>query len=147
MVMKSENHRPDRSVGGMLSGTDDGSSSLHCKHQERARLGSGPKPVTREQRAEVDHWDMREVLNNFNTDMKREAKELNVEIMQLVKNLGGSSTKYQRERKKGLQAIVSEIYSPPRVTAAVKLLPEMNCVPGFALDLTTVDEQGRPWNL
>ena len=42
--------------------------------------------------------------------------------------------------------LVSEIYSPPRVTAAAKLLPELRCVPGFALDLTTVDESGRPWD-
>ena len=42
---------------------------------------------------------------------------------------------------------LSEIYSPPRVTAAAtKLLPELRCIPGFALDLTTVDDQGRRWN-
>jgi hypothetical protein len=41
---------------------------------------------------------------------------------------------------------VSEIYSPPRVSAAAKLLPEPRCVPGFALDLTTKDEFGQPWN-
>ena len=31
------------------------------------------------------------------------------------------------------------------MTAATKLLPELRCVPGFALDLTVQDEDGRPW--
>ena len=38
---------------------------------------------------------------------------------------------------------VSEVYSPPRVTAATKLLPELRLLPGFALDLTTKDTDGR----
>ena len=41
------------------------------------------------------------------------------------------------ERAKAVRAVVSEIYSPPRVTAASKLLPELKLIPGFALDLTT----------
>ena len=42
--------------------------------------------------------------------------------------------------------MVSEIYSPPRVTAAAKLLPGLRIAPGFALDLTQVDENGEPWD-
>ena len=42
--------------------------------------------------------------------------------------------------------MVSEIYSPPRVTAAAKLLPELKIIPGFALDLTVADSDGRLWN-
>ena len=41
----------------------------------------------------------------------------------------------KRERKAAIRAVVSEIYSPPRVTAAAKLLPELKIIPGFALDL------------
>ena len=39
------------------------------------------------------------------------------------------------------------MYSPPRVTAAAtKLLPELRVIPGFALDLTTSDVDGRAWD-
>ena len=45
-----------------------------------------------------------------------------------------------------MKAFVSEIYSPPRVTAATKLLPELRPFPGFALDLTTADVNGALWD-
>ena len=38
---------------------------------------------------------------------------------------------------------VAEIYSPPRVTEAAR---RMGMVPGVALDLTTVDDDGNPWD-
>ena len=42
---------------------------------------------------------------------------------------------------------MSEIYSPPRVTAvASKLLPELRIHPGFALDLTVADSDGKLWD-
>ena len=49
----------------------------------------------------------------------------------------------RRERSKSIRAAVSEIYSPPRVTTATKLLPELRIIPGFALDLTTADTDGQ----
>ena len=70
----------------------------------------------------------------------------NTEILRLVGELGGSTRQYAKERKKQMKAMVAEIYSPPRVTNAAKLLPGMNIIPGFALDLTTVDEHGQPWD-
>ena len=51
-----------------------------------------------------------------------------------------------RERAKGIKAAVSEIYSPPRVTAATKRLPELKIIPGFALDSTTSDTDGALWD-
>ena len=42
--------------------------------------------------------------------------------------------------------MVAEVYSPARVTAAAKLLPELKLIPGFALDLTTTDTDGRAWD-
>ena len=41
---------------------------------------------------------------------------------------------------------MSEIYSPPRVIAAAKLLPELKIIPGFALDLIVPDSDGRLWD-
>ena len=39
---------------------------------------------------------------------------------------------------------VVELYSPPTVTSAAKLLPEFGPAPGLALDLTCNDEEGDP---
>ena len=45
-----------------------------------------------------------------------------------------------------MKVIISEIYSPPRVTTYAKLLPSLGIGPGFALDLTTVNAKGEPWD-
>ena len=43
----------------------------------------------------------------------------------------------------GNRDVVSEIYSPPRVTA---LAGSVGLSPGFALDITVIDpEDGQPW--
>ena len=61
--------------------------------------------------------------------------------------MAGDVGRYKRKRNAGLKAIVSEIYSAPRTAAAIKLLPELRLIPGFALDLTMVDEDdGAPWD-
>jgi hypothetical protein len=41
---------------------------------------------------------------------------------------------------------VAEIYSAPRVTKTIKMMPSCEVLPGFALDLTTHDTDGRAWN-
>ena len=41
---------------------------------------------------------------------------------------------------------VSEIYFPPRLTAAFLLLPASHLIPGFALDRTTADTDGELWD-
>lgn len=38
---------------------------------------------------------------------------------------------------------VAEVYSPPRITTKAK---QMGLAAGWSLDLTTVDENGRPWD-
>ena len=54
---------------------------------------------------------------------------------------------YKRERKAAFKRVVSEVYSPPRVTAMAKATPSSRLIPGFALDLTIVDEfDGEPWD-
>ena len=66
--------------------------------------------------------------------------------MSIVKSLGGNSSKYRRERSRAVGVVVSEIYSPPRVSAVAKLCPSYGILPGFALDLTTNDHDGRCWD-
>jgi hypothetical protein len=86
------------------------------------------------------------LLDAMTLDQRERVEGLDREIMQLMDSLGGSKMKYARERRVAVKKLVSEIYSPPRVTAAAKLLPSLDCVPGFAMDLTTLDEHGNPWD-
>ena len=90
--------------------------------------------------------DLQELMAVMQRDERIEIAEHDREIIGIVKSLGGDGGKYRRERKRAIRQVVSEIYSPPRVTAAAKLLPELRLIPGFALDLTTVNERGEPWN-
>ena len=60
--------------------------------------------------------------------------------------LGGSFSKYRRERRTQARAILSEIYLAPRVTEMVWRQKKYGIEPGLALDLTTTDDQGRPWD-
>ena len=46
-----------------------------------------------------------------------------------------------------MQASVAEVYSPPRVTKAATVLPELGIRGGSALDITTRDEEWAPWDL
>ncbi len=54
---------------------------------------------------------------------------------------------YRRERRTGARKIVSEVFSPPRITKALSRFPGAQLVPGFALDLTCVDpDDQQPWD-
>ena len=89
--------------------------------------------------------DLEPVLNLLGADEELAGSLLmvNAEIMKLVGELGGSQKGYRRERAKQTRHLVSEIYSAPRVTKALKLLPGLNLVPGFALGLTSKDGNGE----
>ena len=96
----------------------------------------------------VDSGDqaMFELERALNLAYRDEMRDGDRELLQVIGQLGGCKHRYLRERRRAIKHIVSEIYSPPRVTAAAKLLPELRCVPGFALDLTVQNEQGLPWD-
>ena len=64
-------------------------------------------------------------------DFQAEIREVNKEIFSVIRMMGGDSLKYRKERRKGLIAVVSGIYSPPRVAAAV--------IAGVATRLRVVD--------
>ena len=68
------------------------------------------------------------------------------DIVKMVCQLGGNGNKYRREREKQIKYMVSEIYSTARVTAALKLMPHLDLVPGFALDLTNHKPNGDHWD-
>ena len=79
-------------------------------------------------------------------NLKADLLETNVEILRLVAQLSGSAKAYRRDRSRAVRHLVAEIYSQPRVTRALKMLPGMGLSAAFALDLTNTDEDGREWD-
>ena len=68
------------------------------------------------------------------------------EVVEIINSLGHDGKKYRREAVRGLRAIVSEVYSAPRVTDTARRHPRLGILPGTAFDLTVNDENGQPWN-
>ena len=65
----------------------------------------------------------------------------------LLTQLGSCGRSYRREAQEAGRKIISEMYSPPRVTAELKKMGHKHLVPGFALDLTVMDpDDGMPWD-
>ena len=65
--------------------------------------------------------------------LSRAVIEINEDIVRLVAQFAGNPRPYKRERARSIRNFVSEIYSAPRVTRGLKMLPNV-VVPGFALD-------------
>ena len=65
---------------------------------------------------------MAELERALNLAYRDEMRDDDREVLQVIRQLGGSKHAYLRERRRAVKHIVSEIYSPPRVTAAAKLL-------------------------
>ncbi len=69
------------------------------------------------------------------------------EYVGMLLQLGVQSKSYRREARKAYNRIVSEIYSPPRVTRMIANLPSTKLLPGYAFDVTVNDpDDGLPWD-
>ena len=123
-------------------GADDGRRGGSGEIDRRQAPGDPLEP----KRAVESEDGLGELHNILTKDFISQLSDINAEIMSVIDAMGGDKHSYIRERKKSLKHMVAEIYSPPRVTAATNLLPELRCIPGFALDLTTCDSEGRPWD-
>ena len=65
----------------------------------------------------------------------------------LLAQLGVTGNSYKRETRKAFRGLVSEIYSPPRITEELRRRPKRWLLPGFALDITVNDpDDGQPWD-
>jgi hypothetical protein len=65
----------------------------------------------------------------------------------LLQQMGSSGRSYARETRQGFNRIVSEIYSPPRITAEIKRWGSTHLIPGLALDITCIDpDDQKPWD-
>ena len=97
-------------------------------------------------RVNVDDDNPESFLRIFEPMDRAQLAETHREIESAILLIGGDTKKYRRERQTRTRAIVSEIYSAPRVTAMAGRRPHYGCVPGLALDLTTTDDEGNPWD-
>jgi len=111
-----------------------------------SQLTPSPVEPVRDDAESQGAKEMEELESMLNLMQRDQMVDDQTAVLAIVRQLGGSSSKYLRERKRSVQRLVAEIYSPPRVTAAVKLLPELRCIPGFAFDITTNNENGEPWD-
>ncbi len=69
------------------------------------------------------------------------------DCMSMLAHIGVETKNYQKEHRKSFRKVISEIYSPPRVTKVLSAMPPSELIPGFALDLTCIDpEDGKPWD-
>jgi hypothetical protein len=65
----------------------------------------------------------------------------------LLAQMGSTGKRYRREAATASRRIISEIYSPPRVTELIRRSHMKHILPGFALDLTVNDPlDGAPWD-
>jgi hypothetical protein len=61
--------------------------------------------------------------------------------------MGSTGRSYRREGCSAARRIVSEVYSPPRITKMIRDSRNRHMLPGYALDLATVDpDDGLPWD-
>ena len=82
----------------------------------------------------------------FTREERSSAKIRYDDMMVLVSSLGQCERKFRREATRRLRAIVSEVYSAPRVTATATRNPRLGLMPGMALDLTTTNSKGEAWD-
>ena len=79
-------------------------------------------------------------------DLTQRVKRDMQEMLNIVHELGGDGRRYRRERGAAAGRMVAEVYSRPRVTAAAAMMPDLEVVPGFALDVSGCDEHGEIWD-
>ena len=88
--------------------------------------------------------DFQYVLSLGQSDPAVSAGHRHREAIELALALGADARSYRREAVNRLRAVVSEVYSPPRVSQVARRFPRLGIMPGLALDLTGNDENENP---
>ena len=69
------------------------------------------------------------------------------EFLTLIAHIGVETKNFKKEHRQSFRRVISEVYSPPRVTKLLSSMPSCELAPGFALDLTCIDPfDGKPWD-
>ena len=106
-------------------------------------LQPSPDAAENEEDMEVDHDESMGFIGSLEPSAGDYASEL------LLQQPGGFGRSYRREARASCTRIISETYSPPRVTAERTRSKKRfrHVFPGFAFDLTVDDpEDGQPWD-
>ena len=111
---------------------DNDGENMDVEHGDQALQSPEPpglehertEPRGSESEAEMDTGllDLLKTCSGLE-DMKKRVSRDAEEILKMVRDLGGSVPAYRKERNKAMKAIVSEIYSAPRITKTIKMLP------------------------
>ena len=122
-----------------------------CRITDTSTVPDERRPrLTKEWRpANVEVEDDFEPMFNFLGQeelMSHELQQCAAETVRLVAALGRQRTGYRRERRQAVRRMVAEVYSVARVTKAFKLLPSLDFLPGFALELSGEDDEGQTWD-
>ena len=91
--------------------------------------------------------DLKALLAVMSREDRRRAAEIHREVTLVLQIMQGKGHRFRREATRNTRAIVSEIYSPPRVADAARRHARFGRVPGLSFDLTEIDnDEGRPWD-
>ena len=129
-------------VAGRASCVASASCESTCGTQKRKQLRSGmpnersvklPREL-RPANVEAEEDDLVPLLNFIEQEelLRDELMECADETVRIFAALGGQRVGYKRKRRQAMQRMVAEA-SAPRVTKALKLMPSLELVPGFAL--------------
>ena len=91
--------------------------------------------------------DLRQVITLMAKDQRDRARETQEGIASLFAALAQNGGRFRREATQRPRAVVSEVYSSPRVTDAARRHPLLGCMPGLALDITATDHEGTQCNI
>ena len=116
------------------------------RHERKEDDGMNIDKIEGDLSPEEQEEDLRMLLGLHAAQDRQRAAENHRDMISLLTALGQSGAKYRREATRRLKAIVSEVYSAPRVTAMAKRRSRLGIIPGLALDLTVNDELGKPWD-
>ncbi len=117
-------------------------------NQDEDMFVPSPMALLEEYRAKGADDDVRPIVDACGADeeLGQVAVASLQEILNVVAELGGNMREFRRERASAMKKLVAEVYSKPRVTQMLKQMPNLGLTPGFALDLTGEDVDGRAWD-
>ena len=75
--------------------------------------------------------DFKDLFAVMTRNLREEAKRNEEDIIATIRAMGGCIQSYRKERRRAVKAMVSEVYSPPRFTAACKLFPKLKVIPAM----------------
>ena len=133
-VLEAQRPQCVASRKGWLPPPDDGS---------RAETPGADAPVRFRPAVSVAGGDV--VEDEYVNAIDEESLGLDLVVF-MAMQLGGRKP-YSRDRRRAARHMVSEVFSPPRVTAMLSRFPNGKLAPGVAFDITCNDPlDGQPWN-